>query len=101
MTGTAYNTWETTAQMGTHKSDLQQISDNLTGEEGEEEQEHKNESFLVMVGSTAQMGTHKSDLQQISDNLTWEEGEEEQEHKSESFLVMVRSTAHRKDKQNT
>ena len=32
--------------MGTHKPDLQQISDNLTGEEGEKEQEHEGESFF-------------------------------------------------------
>ena len=29
--------------MGTHKPDLQQIADNLTGEEGEEEQDHESE----------------------------------------------------------
>ena len=45
--------WGTTAQLRNHKSDLQQIPDNLTGEEGEEGQEHRAESFLVMVRSTA------------------------------------------------
>ena len=39
--------------MGPHKPDLQQISDNLTGEECEEEQENEGESFLVMVRSAA------------------------------------------------
>ena len=32
--------------MGTHKPDLQQIPDNLTGEENEEEQKHEGESFF-------------------------------------------------------
>ena len=46
MTGTTYNASETTAQMRIHKPDLQKISDNLTGEEGEKEQEHEGESFF-------------------------------------------------------
>ena len=53
LTGVTYDAWETTAQMGIHKPDLQQISDNLIGEEGEEEQKHECESFLVMVRSNA------------------------------------------------
>ena len=36
--------WETTAQLGTPKPDVQQIPNNLTGEEGEEEEEHEDES---------------------------------------------------------
>ena len=37
--------WETTTQLGTHKPNLQQIPDNLTGQEGEEEQERRGELF--------------------------------------------------------
>ena len=37
--------WETNTQLGTHKLDLQQIPDNLTGEEGEEKQKHIGEYF--------------------------------------------------------
>jgi len=44
---------ETIAQLGTHKSDLQQIPYNLTGEEGKEEQEKEVSLFPVMVRSTA------------------------------------------------
>ena len=37
--------WETTAQLGTHIPDLQQISDNLTREEEEEKQEQQRWAF--------------------------------------------------------
>ena len=39
--------------MGTHKPDLQQISDNLTGEKSEEEQKHEGESFSGDSENTA------------------------------------------------
>ena len=39
--------------METHKPDLQQILDNLTGEESEEEQKHKGEFFSGDSENTA------------------------------------------------
>ena len=50
--------WESTEQLKTQKSDLQQIPYNLTGEESKEKQEKEVSLFPVMVRSTAhQKGT--------------------------------------------
>ncbi|WZZ89981.1 hypothetical protein YC2023_118560 [Brassica napus] len=53
LTGTTYNAVRINRKLKIHKPDLQQIPYNLTGEEGEEEQEKNVSLFLVMVRSTA------------------------------------------------